>query len=461
MSGNNHNMQLTAKLLIATFAATYASASLQSDARPGHFRILRRAVSNAADEKSLSDPTQACQPYGDAGVTQMMGKTLPPDNNPAKILEGDDEANQVWKEIQDSGIIPSNVKQKPADDSSGANMGVKDSNYDASSDPDCWWTASKCMQPKAKGVPADLNSCPEPSTWGLTFDDGPNCSHNAFYDFLSEKKLKATMFLIGINVANWPYQAQRAIVDGHDICVHTWSHRYMTTFPNDQVFAELFYTIRVIKSVLGVTPTCWRPPFGDVDDRVRAIAAGLGLRTILWEEDTDDWNFQSVGMQKVQQNYQNIINKADSESPIVLTHEIVNQTMQLFMDEFPKIEGKYKNVVPISACQNITNPYPEDIQYPVFSDFVNGKRATGLPDINSIKTTANADFKIVPLSQQKQGFANPGQGSSSGSSSGGGSSGNSDNGSSGGKSAAGLTASPNKAVIAAIIAGAVTSAALF
>lgn len=438
-------MQLTAKLLIAALSATYASASLQSDARHSHLRLARRGVANAADMMKISDPAQECTAYGDAGVTKMMGKTLPPDNNPATILQGDTQANQVWKDIQNSGIIPGNVKVKPADNSGGSHMGVKDGGYDASSDPDCWWTASKCVTPKAQNIPSDLSTCPEPDTWGLTFDDGPNCSHNAFYDFLSAKKLKATLFFIGINVANWPYQAQRAIADGHEICVHTWSHRYMTTFENEQVFAELFYTLRVIKSVLGVTPTCWRPPFGDVDDRVRAIAAGLGLRTILWQEDTQDWNVAQVGQQQVQQNYQDILNKAGSESPIVLTHELVNQTMQMFEDEYPQIEQKFKNIVPITACQNITNPYPEQIQYPAFSDYVNGKRATGLPDINTIKTTPNAQFNVVPLSQQKQGFANPGQGSSSSSSS-------SD------KNAAGLTASPSKAAVAAVLAAAVVGA---
>ena len=50
------------------------------------------------------------------------------------------------------------------------------------------------------------------------FDDGPNCSHNAFYDFLSSQNQKATFFYIGSNVMDWPLKAQRAIADGHEIC---------------------------------------------------------------------------------------------------------------------------------------------------------------------------------------------------------------------------------------------------
>lgn len=57
---------------------------------------------------------------------------------------------------------------------------------------------------------------------GYGFDDGPNCSHNAFYDFLEENNQKATMFFIGSNVLDWPLEAQRALTDGHEICVREY-----------------------------------------------------------------------------------------------------------------------------------------------------------------------------------------------------------------------------------------------
>jgi hypothetical protein len=63
-----------------------------------------------------------------------------------------------------------------------------------STDPDCWWTWKQCTTPAAStGLPADITTVPEPETWGLGFDDGPNCSHNALYDYLQEEDLRATM----------------------------------------------------------------------------------------------------------------------------------------------------------------------------------------------------------------------------------------------------------------------------
>ena len=51
---------------------------------------------------------------------------------------------------------------------------------------------------------------------------------------------------------------------------------------NDLVIAEIVWTMRAIRELIGVTPTLLRPPFGDIDPRVRSIAKALGLHIIIW-----------------------------------------------------------------------------------------------------------------------------------------------------------------------------------
>jgi hypothetical protein len=86
------------------------------------------------------------------------------------------------------------------------------------------WTIRQCTTPKIAGLPADVSSVPEPLTMGYGFDDGPNCTHNAFYSYLASQNQKATMYYIGSNVLDWPLEAQRALADGHEICARTcWS----------------------------------------------------------------------------------------------------------------------------------------------------------------------------------------------------------------------------------------------
>src|SRR6266702_8705582 len=80
------------------------------------------------------------------------------------------------------------------------------------------WTIRQCTTPKLAGLSADVSSVPEPKTMGYGFDDGPNCTHNAFYNFLASQNQKATMYYVGSHVLEWPLEAQRAIADGHEIC---------------------------------------------------------------------------------------------------------------------------------------------------------------------------------------------------------------------------------------------------
>lgn len=173
------------------------------------------------------------------------------------------------------------------------------------------------------------------------------------------------MFYIGSNVMNWPYGAQRGVRDGHHIAVHTWSHPMMTTLSNQDVLAELYYATKMIKYVTGLTPLYWRPPLGDVDDRVRWIASQLNLTAIIWNLDTDDWAAgTTVTVQQVQQNYQNFITMGTNGTfantgNIVLSHEINNMTMDFATQNIPNIKKAYKNILDVATCMNITHPYVE------------------------------------------------------------------------------------------------------
>jgi hypothetical protein len=215
---------------------------------------------------------------------------------------------------------------------------------------------------------------------GYGFDDGPNCSHNAFYDYLQQNDQKATMFYIGSNVADWPLEGMRALADGHEICVHTWSHRYMTALTNEEVFAEFYYTMEIIKLVIGITPTCWRPPFGDVDDRVRAFAHALGLRTIIWKYDSNDWRAGTgnVTDANVDANYEALIQNAQNGTfstggTIMLTHELNNFTMAEAVKFYDQLKSAFKYLVPMGVAANITQPYVEtNYSQPDFAQYIAG-----------------------------------------------------------------------------------------
>ena len=106
---------------------------------------------------------------------------------------------------------------------------------------------------------------------------------------LNQANIKATFCVVGSRVREYPAIFQRIYQSGHEICAHTWSHRYLTTQTNDQIVAEMEWTLKAIQKVIGVRPTLARPPFGDIDDRVRAIFKAMGLKTLLRNRDAIDW----------------------------------------------------------------------------------------------------------------------------------------------------------------------------
>ncbi|KAF9347740.1 hypothetical protein BGX26_000799 [Mortierella sp. AD094] len=261
------------------------------------------------------------------------------------------------------------------------------------SDPYCWWTHGLCTTPKIDYIPPDISICPVAGTWGLTYDDGPmyyypSTPENSewtepnLYDFLlANNNQKANLFYIGSRIQGAPAAAQRGLNDGHTICVHTWSHNLMTTLTNAEAVAEFYYSQRMIKEVLGITPKCWRPPFGDVDDRIRAIAWQMGMRTIIWDQDTNDWNINGdlvpPGVGAITYaTANNTVNgwienreegKDNVHGHIILEHELSNSTITLAEFWLPIIQKNYQTM-PATACNNIAQPYwEENFIYPIQS----------------------------------------------------------------------------------------------
>ncbi|MEM9133132.1 MAG: polysaccharide deacetylase family protein [Actinomycetota bacterium] len=135
----------------------------------------------------------------------------------------------------------------------------------------------------------------------LTFDDGPGVSTGAFLDTLAAYDAKGTFFVTGVAVDYNPELARRIVLEGHAIANHTWNHPNLAALGRRQVAEQLRRGTAAIEATTGVTPTCFRPPFGATNDTVQsvAVAAGIGNRSWttgsdgdhrgLWDVDTNDW----------------------------------------------------------------------------------------------------------------------------------------------------------------------------
>lgn len=71
---------------------------------------------------------------------------------------------------------------------------------------------------------------------------------------------------------DYPELALQAWKRGDHLAVHTWTHAHLTTLSDLEILGELGWTIQIIHDLTGVVPLYYRPPYGDVDNRVRALA---------------------------------------------------------------------------------------------------------------------------------------------------------------------------------------------
>ncbi|GAA5870927.1 hypothetical protein JCM16303_001632 [Sporobolomyces ruberrimus] len=153
----------------------------------------------------------------------------------------------------------------------------------------CSWTVAHCF------AEDDVSDAPD-GMYGVSFDDGPTESSPALYELLTKNNQTATHFLIGTTILQNLDVFQQVVASGGHLAVHTFSHSYMTTMTDEQLLGELGWTAQLIYDYSGLAPAYWRPPYGDVDNRVRAIAQEVfGLTTVIWNIDSDDWCLNEPG----------------------------------------------------------------------------------------------------------------------------------------------------------------------
>ncbi|OXM64905.1 polysaccharide deacetylase family protein [Amycolatopsis vastitatis] len=130
---------------------------------------------------------------------------------------------------------------------------------------------------------------------GLTFDDGPSNAHTpALLNALRQNGLRATMFNEGQYAAAYPAQVRAEVSAGMWVGNHSYTHPHLTQQSQAQVDSEISRTQQAISAAGGGTPRLFRPPYGETNATVQSVEAKYGLRQIIWDVDSGDWNNASV-----------------------------------------------------------------------------------------------------------------------------------------------------------------------
>ncbi len=193
---------------------------------------------------------------------------------------------------------------------------------------------SETKKPQEEKVPVEhirKNLDPDKPMVALTFDDGPyDRVTNRIVKALTKNDSRATFFVVGNRVERYADTMKNAYQKGNQIATHTFDHGDLSKMKKKQIRRELKRSFRVMKKINGENPTMLRPPYGNVNDKMRQT---IQIPMIYWSVDTEDWS--SRNRDKVLSRCKNI-----KDGDIVLMHDLYPSTAAAVEKLIPKLRRK-------------------------------------------------------------------------------------------------------------------------
>ena len=125
----------------------------------------------------------------------------------------------------------------------------------------------------------------------LTFDDGPSGElTETLLEGLREQNVKATFFVCGYRVEDYPLALCHIAEAGHEIGLHSCCHDYMQKMTKAEAVRDLKNCRELVERTCGVRAHLFRPPGGLYSSDLLDAAQELDLSVILWSVDPQDWD---------------------------------------------------------------------------------------------------------------------------------------------------------------------------
>ena len=174
-------------------------------------------------------------------------------------------------------------------------------------------SASKLNRPVYN---SGINECKKIA---LTFDDGPHPKNTPkILEILDKYDIKATFFVIGVNVKNYPKTLSMIKEQGHEIGNHTYSHHILKSKAKDEILREISETEKEIGKITDFSTSLVRPPCGMYDENLVEIAKENNYKIVLWNVDTKDW--EHLSCDEIVSNVTKRVNGGE----IILFHDYIS-----------------------------------------------------------------------------------------------------------------------------------------
>ena len=163
-------------------------------------------------------------------------------------------------------------------------------------------------------------------------------------EILGLHNVKATFFLCGCWIRNYPDAVKKLYEAGHEIANHGNTHADMIKMDESGMEREIMDTHAEIKQLLGIEMTLFRPPYGSYNDLVIQTTRKLGYEAVQWDVDSLDW--KELGLDQMIK--QVLEHKSLRNGSILLFHNNAKYTASGLDQILTGLEEKGFTVVPVS-----------------------------------------------------------------------------------------------------------------
>lgn len=175
----------------------------------------------------------------------------------------------------------------------------------------------------------------------LTFDDGPNPKNtNAILDTLEKYHAKATFFDLGSLVEKYPAVVKREAALGCEVASHSYQHDNFTKLTAAQIKEDIRKTDAAFQSVLGESPSLFRPPYGAYNETTTSL---IPMPIALWSVDTLDWKSRNA-----EAILKEIEAAGNLDGKVILLHGIYSSTAEAVKTLVPALQKEGYQLVTVS-----------------------------------------------------------------------------------------------------------------
>ena len=200
----------------------------------------------------------------------------------------------------------------------------------------------------------------------LTFDDGPSGKYTRrLLDGLQERDVKATFFLCGYRLEDYPREAERIFKEGHEIGLHGYSHNDLGKMTYQKAKEELVKTAELLPQ--GCEAVLLRPPGGRRSTVLEQVSRDMGLAIINWSVDPRDWANHDA------QAVETFVIESVSDGDVILLHDMCDCSVDAALAIIDKLQAQGFQFVTVSELAEIRGIKVQPGE--VYSQF--GEKATG------------------------------------------------------------------------------------